>query len=168
MSGQGGIAVAISVIQTYLAIVTTLANKKHAPSDGPASSSQGSVVAGMGLWAAGVVALGLCFLARQRIMKHHKSVTADDDLADAAAQYEAVGQDSEEGDGREPPAKRPPAAGDNGRLRAVFRKNALLEFSVAWVFVVTLVSATKRRCRHALKRTACRRSILPSRSQSSR
>jgi equilibrative nucleoside transporter 1/2/3 len=145
MSGQGGIAVLISLVQVYLAILAAYASKEPGsdePQDG--RTDKATIIAGMGLWLLGTLSLGACIYARRRITRQrHFERTVD---VDAAEQYEEIDQtdpiavdDEAEVD---PLAKSVLSVRDTRERRTmnVFKKNLLLEFSVAWVFVVTLVS----------------------------
>jgi equilibrative nucleoside transporter 1/2/3 len=145
MSGQGGIAVLISLVQVYLAILAAYASKgpqSDEPQDG--RTDKATIISGMGLWLLGTLSLGACIYARRRITRQrHFERTVD---VDAAEQYEEIDQtdpiavdDEAEVD---PLAKSVLSVRDTGERRTmnVFKKNLLLEFSVAWVFVVTLVS----------------------------
>jgi len=143
MSGQGGIAVLISLVQVYLAAVAAYTSKEpesDTPLDGKADKA--TIIAGMGLWLMGTLSLGGCIYAHRRIGRQRSFERAID--VDAAGQYEEIGQTDPIADDEQleddPMAKSALSVRDTRQRRTmdVFRKNLLLEFSVAWVFVVTL------------------------------
>lgn len=142
MSGQGGIAVLISFVQVYLAIVAAFASKSPSATPNDGQADKATIVSGMGLWLMGTVSLGACIFARRRIVKEEQSKRVTD-LA-AAEQYEEIDQIEPEMEDEMAPSigkPIPPSSQvHSGRTMAVFRLNILLEISVAWVFVVTLVS----------------------------
>ena len=126
MSGQGGIAVLVSLAQVILAIISAL----H-PSgvDGDVDDGGQSTLAGVGLWALGALGAFGCMIAHRRLMTNpNYSIIVGPVLARADQGRGMEGED------------RMPA--QKGLSRSVFRKNRMLEAAVAWVFVVTLVSGS--------------------------
>lgn len=123
MSGQGGIAVLVSVTQVILAVISAL---NTTGTDGDMEGGQ-STLAGVGLWALGAMGAFAFMIAHRRLVIHQDYAII---LAPIFARQEHA--DVAGGDSK-----------DNGlgtMTRRIFRKNWMLEFAVAWVFVVTLVS----------------------------
>lgn len=136
MSGQGGIAVLVSGIQCALAILHGLSSSN--PSQGTDEGGEHpSTIAGVGLWVLCAAGAMGCLVALGNLEKHQD--------------YEGVIQ---RGSGTNFPELDMPGSynTEKGRTKRVFRKNIRLEAAVAWVFVVTLVSAhcaTLRSCSSA-------------------
>jgi equilibrative nucleoside transporter 1/2/3 len=126
MSGQGGIAVLVSFVQVFLAVFSALGTKS-APEDGesiPVGTQAQSTLAGVGLWALGAIGTVACMSAHRYLAQHPDYLAV---LAPIIHRSEETETETSKRKGRE-------------ILSRVFRKNARLEFSVGWVFVVTLVS----------------------------
>lgn len=80
MSGQGGVAVLISLAQVSLAIIGALSEIKPVPSSVVASEmtrirnkgegAKPSTLAAIGLWALGSIGVGLCILALRYLQNH--------------------------------------------------------------------------------------------------
>ena len=119
MSGQGGIAVLVSLVQLVLAIISALGTNA-VEDDGPGSQS---VIAAVGLWALASLAAMGCMMAHRYLRRHSDYAMA---IAPVLARRERQTDGSKVG-------------GDSGMSMAIFRKNLSLEVAVAWVFVVTLV-----------------------------
>jgi equilibrative nucleoside transporter 1/2/3 len=115
LSGQGGVAVLISLIQVILAIFGALG------SDGNTGDEVPSMLAGVGLWGLGSIGAGLCWLAF-RFLASHPSYER---VVSAAAGVNGVGD-----------AKK----SHWNRTVRVLKKNKLLYLAVALDFAVTLVS----------------------------
>lgn len=111
MSGQGGIAVLVSLVQVILATVQTTAN--HKPGDEGISSNM--VAEGLYIIGALTAVVGLACL---RYLVAHP-------------EYSRVSVARE---------RRETLATDKDMIKRVFVKNYALEFAVAFVFVITLVS----------------------------
>lgn len=129
MSGQGGIAVLVSFVQVFLAVFSALGTKST-PRDGdsiPVGTQDQSTLAGVGLWALGAVGTLACMSAHRYLTQHPDYFTV---LAPIIHRRE---------EGESETTKRK----DREVLFRVFKKNAKLEFSVAWVFIVTLVSSSR-------------------------
>ncbi len=144
MSGQGGIAVLISLVQVYLAVVAAYASKSPSTTPVDGQADKATIVSGMGLWLMGTISLGACIFARRRIVKQEQSKGTVD--VAAAEQYGEIDQTEREIEDEEVETIRKPVSetrSDTARTMAVFKKNILLELSVAWVFIVTLVSHTR-------------------------
>ncbi|WVQ70358.1 uncharacterized protein L199_008585 [Kwoniella botswanensis] len=112
MSGQGGIAVLVSLVQLILAIIATR-NKQEE------KGSKASTMAGVGLWAAGSIGTMACLVAHRYLMDHpeYSSITNSTSTM--------LPEDN-------------PREEKKGLTRKVFKKNSLLMVAVAWVFIVTL------------------------------
>ena len=118
LSGQGGVAVLISLVQVILAVIGALGGSQ------PAGDEKPSMLAGVGLWGLGSIAAGLCWLAFRFLTTHpaYERVVG-------SGRIDAVGIEG----------------GKNGnwdRSMVVIRKNRLLYLAVALDFAVTLVSPT--------------------------
>ena len=133
MSGQGGIAVLVSGVQLALAIVTAMGAKSQGKAgdsdDGGGTGAEPaadepSMAVGVCLWGLCALAAVGCLYASRFLQRHE--------------QYAGVM--------RAKTASLPPAgaydigvgASNDGKTSRVFRKNAKVEFAVAWVFIVTL------------------------------
>ena len=130
MSGQGGIAVVVSFVQVFLAVFSAL-GAKTVPRDGesvPIGTQDQSTLAGVGLWAMAALGTLACMSAHRYISNHPDYLTI----------LGPIIHRREEGETETTKRK------DREVLSRVFRKNAWLELSVAWVFVVTLVSLPGR------------------------
>ena len=124
MSGQGGIAVLVSVTQVILAVISALPSTGS--DDGRIEGEQ-STLAGVGLWALGALGAIAFMIAHRRLVVHQDYSII---LAPIFARQQYADLDggiSKDG-------------GMGTMTRRIFRKNWMLEFAVAWVFVVTLVS----------------------------
>jgi hypothetical protein len=115
LSGQGGVAVLISLVQVILAIIGVLGANQ------PAGDEKPSMLAGVGLWGLGSIAAGLCWLAFRFLISHpaYERIVGSGSI-------NAVGVDS----GKK---------GNWDRSMVVLRKNKLLYLAVALDFAVTLV-----------------------------
>ena len=138
MSGQGGIAVLVSLVQLILAIISAVGGG-GSQADGQGSQS---VVAAEGLWALASVSTVGCMMAHRHLRRHPDYAMA---IAPVLARRERQGQGQQ--DGRK-------ARGDGGMSMAVFRKNLPLEAAVAWVFVVTLVRPLPLAITHCIERAS--------------
>ena len=116
LSGQGGVAVLISLVQVILAVMGALGGSQ------PAGDGKPSMLAGVGLWGLGSIAAGLCWLAFRFLTTHpaYERVVG-------SGRIDAVGN----GGGKK---------GNWDRSMVVMRKNKLLYLAVALDFAVTLVS----------------------------
>ncbi|ORY25751.1 nucleoside transporter-domain-containing protein [Naematelia encephala] len=126
MSGQGGIAILVSLVQVGLAVISALHGA--ASGDEDYSDSQ-STLAGIGLWALGSAGAFGCMIAHRWLMRHpdYRIVLAPLTMRGAGLM---TGEDGEE-----------QALGKQhgeGATRRLLRKNAALNLAVAYVFVVTL------------------------------
>jgi hypothetical protein len=115
LSGQGGVAVLISLVQVILAIVGALGSDQDAEDEAP------SMLAGVGLWGLGSVGAGLCWLAFRFLISHpaYERVVA----SSREAVTTGVGKKS-----------------NWNRTVKVLDKNKLLYLAVALDFAITLVS----------------------------
>lgn len=125
LSGQGGIAVLISLVQVILAIVSALTSHTN----GGTEEEQPSMVAGVGLWGLGTIGAGLCWLAFKYLSAHP-----------AYERITTVIKHVEEEDSHT-------LGGGSGsgnrnweRTVNVLGKNKLLYLAVALDFAITLVS----------------------------
>ena len=116
LSGQGGVAVLISLVQVTLAVIGALGGSQ------PAGDEKPSMLAGVGLWGLGSIAAGLCWLAFRFLTTH-------------PAYERIVGSGRIDAVGIEGGKK-----GNWDRSLVVMRKNKLLYLAVALDFAVTLVS----------------------------
>jgi equilibrative nucleoside transporter 1/2/3 len=116
LSGQGGVAVLISLVQVVLAIVGALGSDQDAGNEAP------SMLAGVGLWGLGSVGAGLCWLAFRFLTSHpaYERVVAS---SREAVNGTGVGKKS-----------------NWNRTVKVLDKNKLLYLAVALDFAITLVS----------------------------
>jgi hypothetical protein len=122
LSGQGGVAVLISLVQVILAVIGALGGSQ------PAGDEKPSMLAGVGLWGLGSIAAGLCWLAFRFLTTHPA--------------YERV-----VGSGRiDAVAFEGGKKGNWDRSLVVMRKNKLLYLAVALDFAVTLVSRLEHTC----------------------
>jgi equilibrative nucleoside transporter 1/2/3 len=116
LSGQGGVAVLISLVQVILAVIGAVGSTQ------PAGDEKPSMLAGVGLWGLGSVAAGLCWLAFRFLIAH-------------PAYERIVGSGRIDAVGAQGGKK-----GNWDRTMVVLRKNRLLYLAVAFDFAVTLVS----------------------------
>ncbi|WWC69661.1 uncharacterized protein I206_103604 [Kwoniella pini CBS 10737] len=116
MSGQGGIAVLVSLVQLFLAIIA--AGSKNGPVEGDNGETKASTLAGVGLWALGSAGTIGCLFAHRFLMRHSQY-----SLITSSSSSTRTSEDQEE---------------KKGLTRKVFKKNLVLMIAVAWVFVVTL------------------------------
>lgn len=115
LSGQGGVAVLISLVQVILAVIGALGSNQLGGVEKP------SMLAGIGLWGLGSIAAGLCWLAFRFLISH-------------PAYERVVGSgrlDAVSVEGRK--------IGNWDRSMVVLKKNGLLYLAVALDFAVTLV-----------------------------
>jgi hypothetical protein len=122
LSGQGGVAVLISLVQVILAVVGALGGSQ------PAGDEKPSMLAGVGLWGLGSIAAGSCWLAFRFLTTH-------------PAYGRVVGSGRIDAVGIEGGKK-----GNWDRSMVVMRKNRLLYLAVALDFAVTLVSRLEQSC----------------------
>lgn len=139
MSGMGGIAVLISVAQFVLSLLNVLSVRREKNDTAPLTSrpvTKGEIVVGTSLWILAALASFGCFVRSRKIVKSqpYKSVTAP---AEEASE-ELFSGVTEEGDIEEVSIRARKA--DVSGNWEIFKKNVLLNISVAFVFVVTLVS----------------------------
>ncbi|WWD15728.1 hypothetical protein CI109_100150 [Kwoniella shandongensis] len=124
MSGQGGIAVLVSGVQSFLAILS--ATSSSSPPRGGNEEEQVSKLAGVGLWALGSIGIVGCLFAHNYLVKHPEyEAVLNPAIASPQDEDLTLGVGAVVGK-------------EESKTRKVFRKNALLETAVAWVFVVTL------------------------------
>ena len=131
MSGQGGIAVLVSLVQVILAVISSLHSTN---SDVRAEHGSQTRLAGVGIWALGAVGTMVCLSAHQYLVRHP-------DYSSILRPFYARLDTAEETIGRSMNIQ-------SSVTVKVLKKNWQLEFAVAWVFVVTLVSVaykSKRR-----------------------
>jgi len=122
LSGQGGVAVLISLVQVILAVLGAIGGSQ------PAGDEQPSMLAGVGLWGLGSIAAGLCWLAFRFLTTH-------------PAYERVVGSGRIDAVGIEGGKK-----GNWDRSMVVMRKNKLLYLAVALDFAITLVSRLEHTC----------------------
>ncbi|KAK8869994.1 hypothetical protein IAR55_000564 [Kwoniella newhampshirensis] len=127
MSGQGGIAVLVSAVQSVLAIISATSPNPGSGSGDEVEVSQVSNLAGVGLWALGSVGVVGCLFAHRYLVNHPEyetviSSSASGDTSDGIGADLALGN----------------VKAEESKTKKVFMKNWTLEFAVAWVFVVTL------------------------------
>lgn len=125
LSGQGGIAVLISLVQVILAIASALGSTSQQGSDDETAAEAPSMIAGVGLWALGTVGAGLCWVAFNFLAAH----PAYDRIATVVKRHEEDGVVGS-GSGKE---------GNWDRSVKVVGKNKLLYLAVALDFAITLV-----------------------------
>lgn len=115
LSGQGGVAVLISLVQVLLAVIGALGSNESAGDEKP------SMLAGVGLWGLGSIAAGLCWLAFTFLISHpaYERIVG-------SGRVDAVGEGGKKGNW--------------DRTLVVLRKNKLLYLAVALDFAITLVS----------------------------
>jgi solute carrier family 29 (equilibrative nucleoside transporter), member 1/2/3 len=118
MSGQGGIAVLVSLAQVLLAVISAF----H--SSDPVEGERGgeSKLAGVGLWGLGAVGAFGCMLAHRYLVRHE----------DYGRVSRAITSRRTEANGRK-----------ERRTKRLLKTNWEVNLAVAWVFVVTLVSRSK-------------------------
>ena len=122
LSGQGGIAVLISLVQVILAVASALGTSNQIPDgEGSGEVEKPSMIAGVGLWALGTVGAGLCWLAFKFLSAHPSY--------DRVATVKPTGELS--GSGKD---------GNWERTVRIMGKNKLLYLAVALDFAVTLVN----------------------------
>ncbi|WVW83384.1 hypothetical protein I302_105403 [Kwoniella bestiolae CBS 10118] len=114
MSGQGGIAVLVSLVQLVLAVIATQ-NKKEE------EGSKASTMAGVGLWAAGSIGMMGCLVAHRFLMDHPEYTSIINSTSTRSSDNEDVQREEKK-----------------GLTMKVFKKNSVLMVAVAWVFIVTL------------------------------
>ncbi|GHJ84256.1 hypothetical protein NliqN6_0658 [Naganishia liquefaciens] len=149
MSGQGGIAVLISAVQVYIAVMGVYASADAAivkgPSDGSPSTAE--LASGMGLWMAAIVPIVICIIMTRRLFPRG----AGSPTSAAASQYPKLsfvpaGADE---DGEFYDTERRFSAEEDEESRrgstrgfhrswAIMKRNRVINFSVAYVFIVTL------------------------------
>jgi len=132
LSGQGGVAVLISLVQVILAIIGALGSSQ------PAGDEKPSMLAGVGLWGLGSIAAGSCWLAFRFLISHPA--------------YERI-----VGSGRLDAVSEEGKKGNWDRTMVVLRKNQLLYLAVALDFAVTLVSSVSS----ALSYFLTKQSVFP-------
>lgn len=122
MSGQGGIAVIVSATQVLLALIFSFGPSAPAeglPNEPDEDVATQSTLAGAGLWAIASLGAAGCYFALKTLERHRE-------YEKVMAPFETRLADGAVGEGEH-------------LTREVLRKNWVLEFSVAWVFVITLV-----------------------------
>jgi equilibrative nucleoside transporter 1/2/3 len=142
MSGQGGIAVLISAVQVYIAAMGVYASDDSEPKDpSDGSPSTAELASGMGLWMAAIVPIGICILTTRRLFPRGATSTSqhpklsfertpeDGEFYDTERRFSA--EEDEE-------SRRGSTNGFN-RSWAIMKRNKVINFSVAYVFIVTLV-----------------------------
>jgi equilibrative nucleoside transporter 1/2/3 len=159
MSGQGGVAVLISLAQVSLAIIGAMSDSTktlstsisssgpgHGSSHGAGSSGEAdgarpSTLAAVGLWALGSIGIGLCLFAFRYLRNHptYSIITSHQGISDA-------GQSSDSGIRTSAIRNAGPIAnatkkGSWNRTKRVLGKNKTLYIAVALDFAVTLVSS---------------------------
>ena len=121
MSGQGGIAVLVTIAQLLLAILSAMRVTSDLPDVVPGvpigELPKPSLLAGVGLWGLGSLGAALCFLAFRMLQAHQEYPRVIS--ASIVQDKEKVGWVT---------------------TRRVLRKNALLYWAVALDFAITLVS----------------------------
>lgn len=117
LSGQGGVAVLISLVQVILAVVGALGSDEEAGDEAP------SMLAGVGLWGLGSAGAGLCWLAYRFLVSH----PAYERVVGVSMRTERLGHEGVK-------------KGNWDRTVGVLDKNKLLYLAVALDFAVTLVS----------------------------
>jgi equilibrative nucleoside transporter 1/2/3 len=120
LSGQGGVAVLISLFQLVLAVIGAFGT--GAGTGGGEGEDVPSMLAGVGLWGMGSIGAGLCWLAFRFLSTH----PAYERVVRSATE----GRGGAEGDGKK---------GNWNRTVKVLKKNKLLYLAVALDFAVTLV-----------------------------
>jgi equilibrative nucleoside transporter 1/2/3 len=130
LSGQGGIAVLISLVQVVLAVASALGSttSQQIP-DGDEAAEVPSMIAGVGLWALGTVGAVLCWLAFKFLASHPSY-----DRIATVKHHDHADQGPSGGVG-------PGRDGNWDRTVKVLGKNKLLYLAVALDFAITLVSA---------------------------
>ena len=118
LSGQGGVAVLISLVQVVLAVVGALGSDQEADDEEP------SMLAGVGLWGLGSAGAGLCWLAYRFLVSH----PAYERVVGVSMRIERLGHEGVK-------------KGNWDRTVGVLDKNKLLYLAVALDFAVTLVSS---------------------------
>ncbi|WRT66915.1 uncharacterized protein IL334_003880 [Kwoniella shivajii] len=119
MSGQGGIAVLVSLVQLVLAMISSSHQQTTLPGDGDEQVTKASTLAGVGLWALGSIGSLACLVAHRYLLSHSEYTSISTSTnTNGNADY----------DGEE----------KKGLTYKVFKKNMLLMIAVAWVFIVTL------------------------------
>ncbi|KAJ9114883.1 hypothetical protein QFC20_001255 [Naganishia adeliensis] len=141
MSGQGGIAVLISAVQVYIAamgVFTSDDSEPKDPSDGSPTTAE--LAAGMGLWMAAIVPTAICILTTRRLFPrdassgHHRPNLSFEQTPDDGEFYDTERRFSAEED---EDSRRGSTNGFN-RSWAIMKRNKVINFSVAYVFIVTL------------------------------
>lgn len=147
MSGQGGIAVLISAVQVYIAamgVFTSDDSEPKDPSDGSPTTAE--LAAGMGLWMAAIIPTAICILTTRRLFPrdassgHHRPKLSFEQTPDDGEFYDTERRFSAEED---EDSRRGSTNGFN-RSWAIMKRNKVINFSVAYVFIVTLVSGSGR------------------------
>lgn len=127
LSGQGGIAVLISLVQLVLAIGAALGSNPRGGRDGEAGQGGDetpSMLAGVGLWLLGTFGAGLCWLAFRYLVQHPSYDKITVITITKRRDDETVS---------------PSGGGDDSRTMRILSKNKLLYLAVALDFAVTLV-----------------------------
>lgn len=112
MSGQGGVACIVSLVQVFLAMV-------ESKQVGIPESGHGSTRAAQALWFIGALGCIACIAALRYLVSHPDYVIVLAPLAQREVSVDVTSKDL---------------------TKRVFVKNIPLEFAVAFVFTVTLVS----------------------------
>jgi hypothetical protein len=197
LSGQGGVAVGISGVQLYIALISVWSEHgRRVREDGTAQGREGEVEtiatndqlrSGLGLWAVSIVPIGLCILVAKRLLTldDRKSVSVRDEgrkqrryrLISSSADDEVEQEEHGEGEYRDDiginsdndegldyypdrsQTRQPKEYQSSSNPSSFFSptrlaqrilgektaelliKNRVVYFSIAWVFVVTLVSS---------------------------
>ncbi|KAJ9120742.1 hypothetical protein QFC22_002673 [Naganishia vaughanmartiniae] len=143
MSGQGGIAVLISAVQVYIAIMGVYtSDSKQDPNESPdGSPTTSELAAGMGLWMAAVVPIAICIITTRRLFPRESSTFVEErpKLSFEVARDDGEFYDTERRFSAEEDedSRRGSTSGFN-RSWAVLKRNKVINFSVAYVFIVTL------------------------------
>jgi equilibrative nucleoside transporter 1/2/3 len=145
MSGQGGIAVLISAVQVYIAIMGVYSSdSKQDPKESPdGSPTTAELAAGMGLWMAAVVPIAICIMTTRRLFPRESATTEHrPKLSFEVARDEGEFYDTERRfSAEEDEDSRRGSTNGFNRSWAVLKRNKIINFSVAYVFIVTLVCA---------------------------
>ena len=147
MSGQGGIAVLISAVQVYIAIMGVYAASDDAGSnDSPdGSPSTAELASGMGLWMAAIVPIAFCIITTRRLFPRGAGAPSSSASEYPKLSFERTNEDGEFYDterrfsAEEDEESRRGSTRGFHRSWAIMKRNKVINFSVAYVFIVTLV-----------------------------
>lgn len=146
MSGQGGIAVLISAVQVYIAAMGVFASSDDTEPKDPSggSPSTAELASGMGLWMAALIPIGICIITTRRLfprtspstgssqypkLSFERTASGDGEFYDTERRFSA--EEDEE-------SRRGSLSGFE-RSWGILKRNRVINFSVAYVFIVTLV-----------------------------